>query len=373
MRRNLIYILLGGLLSGACVDALALATSNDVISAQSPANEGYSLNWDYVYKYKGSSSVAIDHYWILTAGHVADDPFNSDIVVNGVTNHQQEVFFHATADLALVRFEQPFPGYYPLHEGEIHDGGWWLSRTYDPLVMVGFGYPGAVTASTFTQSGSTGTKRWGTNRGTSELTLNDTECFKMEFDLADTDHEAGANVNDSGGPVFIDAGTDDWKLAGITLFRQPDNPPYTENAAALVSDYIGWIKSVVVDYDTDMDGLPDWWETEHGGDATSMAASVDLDVDSFTNYEEWLADTNPTNGNSLLEIMGYSTVTNLVFSSSTNRKYQVEYRTDLTNTNETWLPEGGVDDWFIGSLSQTVHSVSDTSSNRFYRVRAKLH
>jgi len=159
-----------------------------------------------------------------------------------------------------------------------------------------------------------------------------------------------------------------WVLAGINAYRSGSNP-YTGNDAVKMADYVDWIKSVITDYDTDMDGLPDWWETLYGGNATSMVASVDLDSDDFTNYEEWLADTVPTNETSFLEILDFSTETNLVFSSSTNRTYLVEYRTNLANTNEIWQVEV---DWFAGYLFQTVQSVSTVSSNRFYRVRAKL-
>ncbi len=371
VRGFLSYLALFGLLLGICADVRAIAVADLATSEASPANAGYSFNWDYVYKYKNSSSVAVDHYWILTAAHVADDTFNGDIIMDGVTNYQQEVVFHSSADLALVRFDKPFPGYYALHGGEIYhtEGSGRNGVTvYDPLIMVGFGYTGIVTQTTFTQTDGTGTKRWGTNRGTSEITVNSTQCFKMTFDLSDTDYEAGANVNDSGGPVFIQDGVD-WKLTGITLFRQPNDPPFTENYSAMIHDYIDWTTNGIPDYDTDMDGLPDWWETLYGGNATSMVASVDLDNDDFTNYEEWLADTVPTNGTSFLEILNESTPTNLVFSSSTNRKYQVEYRTDLVNTNEIW----GIEEaWFDGASPQTGQSVSTVSSNRFYRVRAKL-
>ena len=69
-------------------------------------------------------------------------------------------------------------------------------------------------------------------------------------------------------------------------------------------------------------------------------------------------------------MMDYTNATSVVFSSSTNRKYQVQYRIDIADTNEIWETEV---DWFDGSLSQTVQSVSIPTSNRFYRVRAKLY
>ena len=287
MRRQLSCFIMFGLLLGTCVDVLGIATSNDVISAQSPVNQGYTFNWDYIYKYKNASSVAVDHYWILTALHVADDAPSGDLLIDGETYTQQEIVFHPTADLALVRYDKPFPGYYGLHSGEIsqRDRG---QTTYDPLIMSGYGYPGTVTATTFSQSGSAGIKRWGTNRGVSEAmvdadigggVIKSTQCFRTTFVLGDTTFEAGANTYDSGGPVFIDR-DGSWSLTGILLYR----PTTSENRAAMIHDYIDWVTNSIPDYDTDMDGLPDWWETLYGGNATSMDATADLDATSTSPF-----------------------------------------------------------------------------------------
>ncbi|GEM_PF-2268341 len=46
--------------------------------------------------------------------------------------------------------------------------------------------------------------------------------------------------------------------------------------------------------DTDNDGLPDSWELEHSGGITNMVPSAHNDSDGFTNLEEWIAYTDPT-------------------------------------------------------------------------------
>jgi len=136
-----------------------------------------------------------------------------------------------------------------------------------------------------------------------------------------------------------------------------------------VATYSDWIIGSIPDYDTDMDGLPDWWETQYGGDSTSMSASADLDADHFTNYEEWVADTAPNDKTSYLRILRSTNVTELVFNSSTNRRYRIEYRTSLVDTNQAWQAEG---DWFTPVSTQTVKSVSASEGIRLFRLNAKL-
>jgi len=371
----------------ACADVQAIAVADLTTSEDPPSDEGYSFNWDYVYNYQYATSVAVDHYWILTAAHVADDGFpTTNLTINGELYTQQEIVFHSkasdpdsneTADIALVRYDKPFPGYYPLSSAV---------PVGSDIMICGYGRFGSV-VSTFSDAYFTeddlahSTKRWGTNRIDGENSYSSTEpivATTKGFDISisrdrgnagKTDYEAGCNIYDSGGGMFYsDSGT--WKLVGHMVARSSiASNQHVGNFAAATKYYVNWIKSVIVDYDTDMDGLPDWWETLYGSGPTSMERDGHLDSDGFTNYEEWLADTIPTDGNSFLEVLDYTEATRLVFSSSIHRKYQVQYRVDITDANEVWEAEL---DWFDGLGSQTVLSVSAATTNRFYRVRAKL-
>ncbi|MDF7807791.1 trypsin-like serine protease [Pontiellaceae bacterium B12219] len=357
--------------------ASGIATADLSTAEIAPTNAGYSLLWDYVYPYKGASSVAVDHYWILTAAHVADDGGTGELNVNGQSYSAQETVYHDTADLALVRFDKPFPGYHLLLEGEIFhsEGSGWREKTvYDELLLVGFGRTGLVTQTTFENGpAGNGIKRWGTNQGNGTETTISTEvggtagsvssaCFHMDFDTTDTAYEAGAAQYDSGGPVFIES-DGDWMVAGISVYLSGSDPDYTGNYAVKISDYRDWIKSVIADYDSDMDGLPDWWETRYG----EAEADADPDEDSFSNYEEWIADTDPNLGSSFLHFTSLTNGEDAVFTSSSNRMYQIEQNLNLTNA--AWTAATG---WIRGSHPATSVNLSAVDSNLFYRVRAKL-
>ena len=57
-------------------------------------------------------------------------------------------------------------------------------------------------------------------------------------------------------------------------------------------------------YDWDGDGIPNWWEARfsRNGSKTGLDASSDDDADGMSNYGEFVAYTNPTNGNSKFTI-----------------------------------------------------------------------
>ena len=58
-------------------------------------------------------------------------------------------------------------------------------------------------------------------------------------------------------------------------------------SALFSADTAGWER------DSDLDGLPDWWERIHGLNPFVADASLDLDGDGRTNLEEYNAGTNP--------------------------------------------------------------------------------
>lgn len=370
------------------VFAEAIATASRETSETPPTEAGFTFDWNHVYRYKGASGVAVDHFWILTAAHVADDLQNGDLMIDGQTNVQREIVYHssasdpdghADADLALVRFTDRLPGYYPLATS---------APQGTELIMCGFGLPGDVimernTAYFTTDSSGTRARRWGTNcidresektyAGPAPLGTTSNQGFETTISTSrqsakKTAYEAGANLYDSGAGMFVQEG-ETWKLAGTITLKIPHaNGEASGNFAVSTHRYANWIRAVIVDYDTDMDGLPDWWEEQHEVDELALEPGEDSDLDGHTNFEEWITDTDPKNPDSMLWIDTISP-SNLVFSSSENREYALLHCPDLTDTNAIWEPAS---DWLPGAPGQTVLPLPPLQSKGFFRVSARL-
>jgi len=94
--------------------------------------------------------------------------------------------------------------------------------------------------------------------------------------------------------------------------------------------------------DTDGDGLPDTWEQAHFGSTTGASAGTDSDGDGVNNWEEYIADTVPTNGasvftNDLMQTTGLEVMQLTVPAPTTNsRVYDVWFATNLLQG--TWQP-----------------------------------
>jgi hypothetical protein len=121
--------------------------------------------------------------------------------------------------------------------------------------------------------------------------------------------------------------------------------------------------------DTDGDGLPDNWETQNGlhpNDSTGVnGANGDPDGDHFTNIQEYLAGTNPQDGNSLLRI---TQLTNggrrITWQSVPGRNYQVYSAPEITCAFE---PLSGSITAFQNTTSYTNNA--PLSAREFYQVR----
>lgn len=127
--------------------------------------------------------------------------------------------------------------------------------------------------------------------------------------------------------------------------------------------------------DTDGDGIPDDWEQQHFGNSTGATATVDSDGDGAFNWEEYVADTTPTNTasvwtNRITQVVGLGEAQLWVPAPTTNsRIYEAWYTTSLVEG--AWVPMGynqpgpanGAAFYFV---------VTNTGEIRVYRTGVKL-
>jgi len=125
--------------------------------------------------------------------------------------------------------------------------------------------------------------------------------------------------------------------------------------------------------DTVGDGIPDWWRARYFGGSgaatnSSSGATVDFDDDGISNLAEYLADTNPTNAASRLEVTGLSMVSNAVrvtWTGGSNAWQYLECSGNLVsnqwNVIYTNIPP-------TAATNVVIHP--GAASQQFYRIRA---
>lgn len=256
MMRTIILVLVCGLmLPVACSWATPVKTATEATQEANPTGEGnYNLDWSYVYNYKGSSGVAVDNYWLLTAHHVADDPGTGNLTIGIETYTAVETIYNIEADLGLVRYDKAFPGYYDYTTD--------TSFIDSEVVMIGYGRNGVVTQGLFGGSWTEGGEespdiiRWGTNTVDGLVLIEDafidtylmlkTTISGTHTNEDPTPYETGVNTGDSGGGMFAEEGGE-WTLIGINAYRGPGSSPYDTTYSVPVGDYDEWIANTILE------------------------------------------------------------------------------------------------------------------------------
>ena len=126
------------------------------------------------------------------------------------------------------------------------------------------------------------------------------------------------------------------------------------------------------DPDADNDGMPNDYEDTHGFDPLDPSdANEDSDDDGATNFEELVADTNPTNTLSVFSILGITgSTSNAAFTvwSSTARVYSAQYTTQPLSSNMWNVLTSNVPGVGTNLLFTDTHT---GVTGRFYRATVK--
>ena len=147
-----------------------------------------------------------------------------------------------------------------------------------------------------------------------------------------------------------------------------------------------WMQ-VVVPSDSNGNGIPDVWERAYFADYTN-AAGGNYDEDPFGNYDEYLANTDPTDESSFLAVTGVRTVQTpagheVVFLSQSGRVYRIEFADEgmdqapapswmAFQSNGAWTNETGTATHAFIDDGTEQSSGIPLAGRRFYRVKAGL-
>lgn len=135
---------------------------------------------------------------------------------------------------------------------------------------------------------------------------------------------------------------------------------------------IGAYETVDPGVDTDADGLPDCWEHQYWGNIRSGEASMDDDQDGIANRGEYIADLDPTNPLSRLELTGLEPLPlgmRVSWRGGQLARQYLDIRTNLGSTSEQWAA-------IFTNLPPTamVTNIIDagaTNATLFYRIRVE--
>ena len=126
--------------------------------------------------------------------------------------------------------------------------------------------------------------------------------------------------------------------------------------------------------DSDGDGIPDWWLSLYGLDGVDDVAENDLDGDGMTNYEEFVAGTDPTDALSFLAI---TSVQIEVVADPETDGFALQWPSVKGRVYTVYAADALVGPWvelaeLDGSGATLTHRSDGTRTARFFKVAVRL-
>jgi hypothetical protein len=177
----------------------------------------------------------------------------------------------------------------------------------------------------------------------------------------------------------IDAGTNALALmssnwtASITNDFDGLARPLDGDGDGLARFDIGAYEVILDSADSNGDGIPDGWTHRYGLNPTDpIVAAGNPDNDPYTTLQEWIADTDPTNGLSYFRIEAISNLPPIAvqFASSADRRYTLLSSSGLADTN-MFIPVPGQTN-MAGNGGILALTDTNAAEALFYRVGVKL-
>ena len=115
--------------------------------------------------------------------------------------------------------------------------------------------------------------------------------------------------------------------------------------------------------------MPDAWEIANGTNPNVPDASDDADGDGYTNYQEYLAGTNPLDPRSRLRVESVSLSVGGVafqFTAASNRTFTVQFKDSLGAP--MWSPLTNIA--AAPRMRTVIINNAATNASRFYRLAA---
>lgn len=130
----------------------------------------------------------------------------------------------------------------------------------------------------------------------------------------------------------------------------------------------GTLDAQTLNHDTDGDGIPDLWEVHNLLNPFVTDGDLDADQDGMTNYQEWLAGTDPHNATSGLKFDAITTSNGevtLQFTAMADRTYSVLAAS--TADAEIWFPVANIS---TAPTNRVISINQPISETRFFRIIA---